>query len=172
MTDEEFVFRQTERKTVRMPSDNLTRKEIEAMSGEITSWNLNKPCNWAEFKTMPDDIKREYVGKLRATYGVETGALAEMFGVVNNTVSACFRTLGISAPRGGYHRRTKEQARAWEEFCRGEETPTETATQPAEQELPPVEEKPEVIKTDVSNIATLLAALVGTGAKLTIELTL
>ena len=60
MTDEEYIFRQTERERKRdgrgafnrvcgskskkcsLPSDHMTRKEIIAMSGEVQTYTLNE----------------------------------------------------------------------------------------------------------------------------------
>lgn len=50
---------------VRFPSDNLTRKELNAMNGEVVSYKLNEPMTWAEFKALPDDIKKTYIKLLR-----------------------------------------------------------------------------------------------------------
>ena len=50
---------------VRLPSDNLSKKELMKMSGECKSYRLNSPMSWDEFKAMPDDIKITYIKLLR-----------------------------------------------------------------------------------------------------------
>lgn len=114
MTDEEYVFRSecADRKRtargsfnkrshagkggrVKMPSDYMTKKERDKMNGEVQSYNLNSPMKWAQFKQMPDDIKREYLNSIISRYNPQQAALAEMFGISRNTVCSMFRELGI-----------------------------------------------------------------------------
>nr|DAZ43374.1 MAG TPA: excisionase [Caudoviricetes sp.] len=114
MTDEEYVFRSecADRKRVargsfnkrshagkggrvKMPSDYMTKKERDKMNGEVQSYNLNSPMKWAQFKRMPDDIKREYLSTIISKYNPQQKALAEMFGVSRNTVCSMFKELGI-----------------------------------------------------------------------------
>lgn len=114
MTDEEYVFRSecADRKrtargsfnkrshagkggSVKMPSDYMTKKERDKMNGEVQSYNLNSPMKWAQFKRMPDDIKREYLSTIISKYNPQQAALAEMFGISRNTVCNMFRELGI-----------------------------------------------------------------------------
>lgn len=115
MTDEEYVFRSecADRKRtargsfnkrshagkggrVKMPSDYMTKKERDKMNGEVQSYNLNSPMKWAQFKRMPDDIKREYLSTIISKYNPQQKALAEMFGVNPVTLSAKCRELGMS----------------------------------------------------------------------------
>lgn len=65
------------------------------MNGEVQSYNLNSPMKWAQFKQMPDDIKREYLSSIISKYNPQQAALAEMFGISRNTVCNMFRELGI-----------------------------------------------------------------------------
>ena len=78
-----------------MPSDYMTKKERDKMNGEVQSYNLNSPMKWAQFKRMPDDIKREYLSTIISKYNPQQAALAEMFGISRNTVCNMFRELGI-----------------------------------------------------------------------------
>ena len=115
MTDEEYVFhsecadrKRTARGSfnkrshagkggrVKMPSDYMTKKERDKMNGEVQSYNLNCPMKWAQFKQMPDDIKREYLSSIISKYNPQQKALAEMFGVNPVTLSAKCRELGMS----------------------------------------------------------------------------
>lgn len=119
MTDEEYVFRSecADRKrvargsfnkrshagkggSVKMPSDYMTKKERDKMNGEVQSYNLNSPMKWAQFKQMPDDIKREYLSSIISKYNPQQKALAEMFDVTQNTLYVTCRELGISLYNG------------------------------------------------------------------------
>ena len=84
MKDEEFVFRADSREKaitarsarharthcghggrVRLPSDNLSKKELMKMSGECKSFRLNDPMGRKEFMSMPDDLKIVYIQAIR-----------------------------------------------------------------------------------------------------------
>ena len=74
------------------------------MNGEVQSYNLNSPMKWAQFKKMPDDIKREYINSLIEKFDPQQIAIAEMLGVSTWTLSnLCREQLGISFERGGAH---------------------------------------------------------------------
>lgn len=74
MTDERFVFQQTNReraaagrgdrckkrqggKYVRLPSDNLTEKEKRAMNGEVKTYNVQR-CNRLGYSAAPGDRQK------------------------------------------------------------------------------------------------------------------
>lgn len=50
---------------VRFPHDNLTRKELEAMNGELRVYRMNDPMKWEDFKTMPVDLQVQYIKAIR-----------------------------------------------------------------------------------------------------------
>jgi hypothetical protein len=81
---------------VRLPSDNLSKKELMKMSGECKSYRLNKPMTWTEFKAMPDDIQITYVKLLRQKFSVPDRKLAEMFGTSKDGISFRFKKLGLN----------------------------------------------------------------------------
>lgn len=126
------------------------------MNGEVQSYNLNSPMKWAQFKRMPDDIKREYLSTIISKYNPQQAALAEMFGISRNTVCNMFRELGIpfrgnvSAVRTGRNDAFWAWVKSTNEVTRGvsEEplpvveiaTPTEPVIKPAEspRNRPPV----------------------------------
>lgn len=126
---------------VRFPSDYLTRKEREAMNGEVKTYSLNRPMRWKEFKLLPDDVRREYIENLQSRFGVMQKDLAAMLGVSVQTVGLETKKLGIKFPhRGGWANHNNGGFRA---FCaeelkaEPEEAPTET-----KQSVPEVAEKP------------------------------
>lgn len=86
---------------IRFPSDFMTKKERDAMNGEVKSYKLNAPMSWAEFKAMPDDIKITYITALHNKFNVSDTKLAEMFGKHQTRVSAEMRRLGVSCGRRG-----------------------------------------------------------------------
>lgn len=119
------------------PSDYLTRKEREAMNGEIKTYALNRPMRWKEFKLLPDDVRREYIENLQKRFDVQQKDLAAMFGVSVQTVGLETKKLGIKFPhRGGWANANNGGFRA---FC-AEEPKADHVEAPME----PVHSTPEV----------------------------
>lgn len=100
---------------VKLPSDYLTKKEIQNMSGECKSYRLNEQMQWAEFKAMPTDIQAIYLNALRQKYNVSDAQLAKMFGVAQPTASAYLRKNGLnrSGAFSGKEEWDKEGFWAW-----------------------------------------------------------
>ena len=87
---------------VRFPSDNLTRKELNAMNGEVKSYNINNPMKWAEFKALPDDIKTIYVKAIREKFRVSDCEIFRMLGVPQATAAKYIKRLGLGLGRNGF----------------------------------------------------------------------
>lgn len=149
MNDAEFVFNQDiaeKKKTgtgayhkyrgggkyVKMPSDNLSRKEKEALNGEVTTYELNKPMVWKEYKAMPRTIQKEYCEGLMRKFNVGPLAMSKMFGVTDGAVTRELKMLDIKVK--GKHVPNEE----WGAFLAGT---TEKAKEEPIKEEPP-EEKP------------------------------
>ena len=127
---------------IRFPSDFKTKKELNAMNGEVKSYKLNDPMSWAEFKAMPDDIKIAYITALRKKYNVSDKKIAEMLGVEQTYFSSACRKLGIKSTRKS---REKWDADGWYAWVNG--VPVE-AKEEAE-EAPVIEEKLEKCDEEV-----------------------
>ena len=191
MTDAEYLFKQTERerkrnsygeknkkrgggRIVRLPSDNLTKKEREAMNGETVTYKVHSPVKWPEFKRWPPDIQREYFKRLDTSYRPTAEMYAAMFGVSKNTVSVLRAQLGIKTGNRG---RDLPDAAGWQRFTnRGggeeEKAPPEEASEKELYEGAKTILEEDERAVDAERIAGMLRALIGTGAKLTIEVTL
>lgn len=130
MTDEKFVFiedskdkKRTARsaknkvgkgsKKVRFPSDFLTKKELENMNSDVRTYDLTKPMKWAEYKAMPEDLRKAYLLRLQNLYNVGSSSLAKMFGVAEPTVIREWNLMGV--PKRDRSKRTDP---AWESFIR------------------------------------------------------
>ena len=194
MNDAEFLFKTTsaERKRngigdfhkkrgggryVRLPSDNLSKKEKEMMNGEVLEYNMNVPVAWKAFKKWPQDLACEYIQRLEEAYNAKSEDIAGMLGVSKSSYHKYKSSLGIKSKSG--HGRPLDRA-GWAKFIGANEFSPEILVEssPAvteKVELPEKKEKPAAINlnmTNVANIALLLQSLQGTGAKLTIEVTL
>ena len=179
---------------VRLPSDHMTAKEIKERSGPCMSYDLNAPVRWPDFKAWPSDLQREYLQKLETKYHATTNDIAIMMGIGYKPLAQLKRDLGIAGKRGG--KRPPLDTDGWERFwiandprvlASAEKCP-ETPADPAEKlpeekgpasaiiklqkEAKEAEEKAKLGMDSVMNIAILLDKLRGTGAKLTIEVTL
>lgn len=176
MTDEKYVFTQDVRDkkitarsarhtrthcgkggAVKFPSDFMTRKEIEAMNGEVKSYKLNAPMTWKEFKAIPDDIKAIYIKALRTKFGVPDAHIAKMFGIGQNMVSKEVIRLGINMgkTRSG---RTHWDKEGWLAFMNGVRVPAADPveeTHEEERQLASLEDIFEPVPVPVSEIKML-----------------
>lgn len=144
MTDERYVFasdlkekKQTARSahnkrthcgkggSVRLPSDYMTRKELNAMSGEVNTYRLNEPMKWAEFSKLPDDLKVSYVKALRDRYKVPTIEIYKMFGGGQQAKKDEFKRLGLCSGKGVFTRDwDKDGFYTWAYGATPDNTPT------------------------------------------------
>lgn len=88
---------------VKFPSDYMTKKEINAMNGEVKSYRLNEPMSWTEFKAMPDDIQFGYIRLLKDKYSAPNSAIEKMFGIGNGTLVRHMKGIGydVTSMKGG-----------------------------------------------------------------------
>lgn len=159
------------------------------MNGETKSYHMEKPVEWEVFKKWPEDLQRAYLIGLREKFNVIDVEIAEMLGCSRATVSFLKKRLGIA---NGKYKRGKLREAEWKAFLNGdpmepnlpvvevvtlEETrpvrkPETEIVQPCENvaqvEEEQIDEKPRTLE----NIGALIQALRGTGARLTIEVTL
>ena len=195
MTDEEYLFRQTERERkrigrgdfnkkrqggrhARLPSDNMTKKEWEKMNGEIKSYDMAKPAQWKEFLAWPTDLQKEYILGLERTFHATSEDIAIMMGCAPSTLRNYRTKIGCAAKRGGGKREPLDTD-AWECFWipapaaveKCEESP-EKSIEKCEDLSEKLDENSDELDEGVLRLAMLLQALKGTGAKLTIEVTL
>jgi len=132
MTDEEYIFRTDtaekkrtargsfNRRThagkggrVKMPSDYMTKKERDAMNGEVQSYNLSKPMKWEQFKLLTDDIKREYITSIVSKYDPQQSAISQMLNVAPNTLHVLCKRLGITFRHSGCDKSRNDAFWAW-----------------------------------------------------------
>lgn len=103
--------------SVKFPSDFLSKKELKAMNGECVKYpSLKKPMTWNDFKSLPDDLKVEYVKYLRDSFNVPDKDIAAMFDVGTNTIFRWFKCLGLTKGVGSGNKTNnwdEEKFRAW-----------------------------------------------------------
>ena len=146
---------------VKFPSDNLTKKEREAMNSECKSYRMNDPMTWEQFKAMPDDLKVIYIKALRNKYNVPDTYIANMFGVVNSAASKLFNDLGLGVgkSRSGRCKWDKDGFLTW---CNGVKVePKEEAAPESQDDLIAVTEDAEIKNYDDVNTTVVKELAVG-----------
>lgn len=142
LSDEEYTYRQDckEKKSVaasahkqrthcgrggsvRFPHDNLTKKELRAMSGACTSYRMGEPMSWEVFKAMPDDLKGDYIRGLRNKFGVSNPKIADMMGIHPVTFNKHVKCLNL----GRAMTDSKFNEAEWDAFLHPGMEPQETA---------------------------------------------
>ena len=149
-----------------LPSDHMTKKEWNERCGKLMSYNLKKPMKWNEFKSMPEDLRKEYLQMLFNIFGVSVNRLAKMFECHGNSIHYFIKNHcpGITALKNGEYM-TDEQVSIWDKFVetgdmpeekKTEEDPVvveETEPETAESEAPVEEAKEEVQMPDEETIS-------------------
>jgi hypothetical protein len=79
-----------------MPSDSLTAKQKKALNGECRTYRMNDPMNWETFVSMPADLQKEYVKKLRERFGIADDCIAEMMDCDVEKLNKVFESIGLS----------------------------------------------------------------------------
>lgn len=67
-------------RTVTLPSDHLDDAALALRNGPCRTYRLGKPMSLAEFETMPEDLRRAYLRRLRQQGGSESD-VERMLGV-------------------------------------------------------------------------------------------
>jgi hypothetical protein len=127
------------RKGCRLPHENLTKKELEKMNGEVYSVNMNAPISWKSFKALTPNLQEDYLNHLTETHGVGICTIGkDMFGLSVKGLNGYVvkHNLKVNGHKGNIARATYE---AWRKWLNGapEEQPS---PEPAEEE--PVAEEP------------------------------
>ena len=170
-----------------LPSDNLTPAQLKRRNGPVSTYKLDEPMKWDDFKAMPVDLQKKYLTNLVETYGATNEMLGDMFYVHPTHVGAVKKALGVVSHNP--HRLIGEKKairdQMWAAFCNGvvgggdavKETPREpekvetlpvrcsdvleeTAMAPADTEAP-TEVEPVVVKIPMLDMTELSATFNG-----------
>lgn len=103
-----------------LPSDNLTPAQLKRRNGPVSTYKLDAPMRWDDFRAMPEDLQKQYLVGLVDSYKTTNEMLGEMFHVHWSTVADLRRNLGIGGKRGRLTDDEKEiRDRMWAAFCNG-----------------------------------------------------
>ena len=104
-----------------LPSDYLTAAQKRRLNGPVSTYKLDEPMNWENFKAMPEDLQKKYILNLQETYQANNDMLGKMFGVTGVSVCRMRNALGIKAM--GQSKMTHDEVTVrdakWDAFCNG-----------------------------------------------------
>ena len=104
-----------------LPSDNLTPAQLKRRNGPVSTYKLDAPMRWDDFKDMPVDLQKQYLTNLVETYGATNEMLGDMFYVHPTHGGAVQTALGVVSHNP--HRLIGEKKairdQMWAAFCNG-----------------------------------------------------
>ena len=83
-------------KHVSLPSDHMTEAQWKRRNGEVTTYQLGSPMKWETFRSMPNDLKEQYVRYLHEKYNITRAILAKAFGVSDTTLRNALSDCSLS----------------------------------------------------------------------------
>ena len=170
-----------------LPSDNLTPAQLKRRNGPVSTYKLDEPMKWDDFKAMPVDLQKKYLTYLVETYGATNEMLGDMFYVHPTYVGAMKKALGVVShnPHRVLGEKKAIRDQMWAAFCNGvvgggdavKETPKEpekvetlpvrcpdeleeVAPTPADTEAP-TEAEPVIVKIPLLDMTELSATFNG-----------
>ena len=104
-----------------LPSDNLTPAQLKRRNGPVSTYKLDAPMRWDDFKEMPADLQKQYLTYLVETYGATNEMLGDMFYVHPTHVGAVKKALGVFSHNPRHLSKEKKTIRdqMWAAFCNG-----------------------------------------------------
>ena len=104
-----------------LPSDNLTPAQLKRRNGPVSTYKLDAPMGWDDFKAMPVDLQKQYLTYLVETYGATNEMLGDMFYVHPTYVGAVKKALGVVShnPRRVIGEKKAIRDHMWAAFCNG-----------------------------------------------------
>lgn len=108
------------RKGCRLPHENLTKKELEKMNGEVYSVNMNSPISWERFKALTPSLQSDYLNHIVEKFGVGINTISkDLFGLsaagLANHINR--RGLKVSTHKGKISQAAYD---AWHKWLEGE----------------------------------------------------
>lgn len=65
-----------------LPSDNMTPAQWKRRNGPVSTYSLNQPMSWEQFKKLPLDIQQAYIDALQSRFGVSAARISQdLFGL-------------------------------------------------------------------------------------------
>ena len=126
----------TNRKGCRLPHENLTKKELEKLNGEVYSISMVRPMPWDYFKTLPDTLQEEYLNTQVRRFGIGLANIStDMFGLSSSALHKHVVKHGlnvIAPPATKIPKAARESWERWLASGNNDAPKTETTQTPAE----------------------------------------
>lgn len=117
-------------KKCRLPSDSLSKKEIEKMNGECKVYNLNKPMSYSNFCAMPVDLQIKYLEMLRDKFGANQTEISFMMGCNCATLKSHKQRFLNGKPEFKRYTYSRLDKDVWRRFINGEEDKDTVVAEP------------------------------------------
>jgi hypothetical protein len=114
---------------VRLPSDNLTPAQLKQRNGRVETYNLRGPMQWEELLSVPLDLRKKYLERLRDEYKATGTMLMGMLGACESTFRRKCKEWGVKFQKTGGHLSEHDRLR-WLHFLEGTETLEENEAEP------------------------------------------
>lgn len=103
-----------------LPSDHMTPAEWKRRNGPVSTYKLDAPMGWEQFREMPFDLRKKYLNNLYDLYGASDARIGAMMFVNPQTIARARAELGIhrSGARVGAAELARREA-MWAAFCNG-----------------------------------------------------
>lgn len=102
----------------KMAEPMMTKAQIDAKHGPVSTFELHKPLNWAAFTQLPKDLQPEYLSGLVKKFNISTLDLTQLFGCKKSALSTYLNDknlmLVVSAARD-WNKPTDHEG--WQNFC-------------------------------------------------------
>lgn len=118
-----------------LPHENMSKKELKAMNGEVESMNLKRPMAYADFKRLPASMRTAYLQHLRNEYDMRSTQLGKMFGITGCSAADVLKRNGVDGchSRSGWSRKQEER---WDAFLAQGSDASAEEPKPVEAEKP------------------------------------
>ena len=120
-----------------LPSDNMTQKQWRERNGEVVSFNMNAPVSWGTFKSVSQEIQKEYIESLIQRFGANATSLSEMFGVTPSAIRKHVGTGGLGVKFQVGHSMNAAQRETWSRFLAPESGDDQEKSDGASEQTPP-----------------------------------
>lgn len=117
-----------------LPQDYMTKKELQAMNGNVESYSLGVAKSYKEYSILPNDLKKQYVNFLCDRFKISQRQFASMLGVSLTTATKLAKEVGGWPYDGKSVRQDAIQRQEWNEFTGNIQT--ECCTEETKKELP------------------------------------
>ena len=113
-----------------LPSDHLSKKELNKMNGECKVYNLNKPMSYSNFCAMPVDLQIKYLEMLRDKFGANQTEISFMMGCNCATLKSHKQRFLNGKPEFKRYTYSRLDKDAWRRFVNGEEDKDTAVAEP------------------------------------------